>query len=231
MQEKIMVFDENDAPAGHTYYRRAKQLVAKGRAVWTDGGKTAIRLMPKENDEEALKMEYVKIDRDIESEELLRIAKDNVKLKRNFVRHLIIFAVALVFLPILLDVFGSTRDIPMSAQTALSDEGVVAALVELRLMINALPDGPEAESALFNLTLAADRLVNPNPPAVFYVNQDRQLFIFGVYSAWGAFVLSRLVLYIVPKVGRKEQAEVSAEYRRLMKGALDGGTVDLRENA
>ena len=224
MDGKIRVFDEHGIEGIATFPRRAKQLVAKGRAVWQDGGRTAIRLKPKEN-EEVLTMEHAKISHDIENEELMRIAKDNVKLKRNLVRHLIIFAVALAFLPVLTGLFESRHSAP--AQTQLSDEGVIAALAELGTMMTTLtihaPEETDAGAALLHLALAADRLVNP--PIHFYTDQSGQYFIFGAYSAWGLFVLSRLALYLA----QRERGQVSAEYRRLKRGTLD--TVDLRENA
>lgn len=225
MEGKIRVFDEHGTEGIATFPRRAKQLVAKGRAVWKDGDKAAIRLMPKETDKEVLTMEYDKISHDIENEELMQIAKNNVQLRRNLVRHLIIFAVALAFLPALDRLFVSTHSVP--AQTQLSDEGVIAALAELRMMINTLtlhtPEETYAGSALLHLALAADRLVNP--PANFYTNQSGQYFIYGAYSAWGLFVLSRLALYLA----HRERGQVSAEYRRLTRDKLN--TVDLRENA
>lgn len=84
-------------------------------------------------------MEYANIDRDIESEELLQIAKDNIKLKRNFIRHLVVFAVALAFIPIVSRLGYGHMYVPPQIQ--LSDQGIAAALAELRLMMDTLPKG------------------------------------------------------------------------------------------
>ena len=44
MEPEITVYDNGNNPIGKTFARRAKQLVGKGRAVWTDGSQQAVIL-------------------------------------------------------------------------------------------------------------------------------------------------------------------------------------------
>jgi len=225
MQEKINVFDENDALSGQTYYRRAKQLVAKGRAVWADSSKTAIRLTQKEMN--SLK-DYGTIESKLDSEELLYAAKHNVRLKRSLIYHTIAFLIAapLVFaaLPVFLN-SAFTGD--MTDITFADDEVMAATLYELRQMAFAFGQHNNMVAGRI-VAQATNGLVNPSAvgatPASLY-------FAWGAYFAWGVFILSRFLLHLAPKIRYKEQKQVSAEYRRLMQGALDSNTVDLRKNA
>jgi len=222
MQEKVAVLDENGLAAGQTYYRRAKQLVAKGRAVWRDDSKTVIRLAPKE----MTKMEYDTIESKLDNEELLYAAKRNVRLKRGLIWHFTAFLIVapLVFgvLPDFLGTFAGS-----SVVVYADDEAMAATLYELRQMAFTFGQHNNMLAARIVAQTAND-LVNPSAsPDIF----SAQYFVWGTYFAWGVFVLSRLVLYLAPKIRGKEQKQVSAEYRRLIKGVLDNSVVDLRKNA
>jgi len=50
MEPEITVFDNNNTLVGKTFARRAKALVAKGRAFWTDANMTAVVLAEGDED-------------------------------------------------------------------------------------------------------------------------------------------------------------------------------------
>ena len=234
MQEKIAVFDERGAPSGQTYYRRAKQLVAKGRAAWQDSDKTAIRLTPKENetDKETFIMEFDSIEHSIlrENEELMYTAKRNVRLKRNLIWHLAAFLLALpLVFAALPDFLDSTFVTTATATDITLAEAEAAAVILDGLRQLAFTFGQQGGGAASRIVArAAADLVNPGGSTDFLAVQ---YFAWGAYFAWGLFILTRVALVLELKVKQKEQRQVSAEYRRLMKGALDDSAVDLRENA
>ena len=241
MQEKISVFDENNIPTGRTYYRRAKQLVARGRAAWHDGGKTAIRLIPRKNDtdKEIAIMEYDSAISKLENEELLYTAKRNVRLKRGLMWNIIAFLVAapliyVIFAGFLDDVLGPGRVILVENHDFISS---MSHLNSMAFQFSSVGD-TEASAIVAQATsdlVSAFSAAGIEPQVLIHGTTPFDaawFFTWGAYFAWGVFILTRLALYLAPKFKRKEQERVSAEYRRLMHGALDGvGTVDLRENA
>jgi len=46
MENKVVLYNSNDIKIGETFVRRAKQLVNRQRAQWTDSSQTAIRFYP-----------------------------------------------------------------------------------------------------------------------------------------------------------------------------------------
>ena len=67
MEPEITVFDNNNALVGKTFARRAKALVAKGRAHWTDTNMTAVVLVAGDAD---LADVYPSNDREMEMVDL-----------------------------------------------------------------------------------------------------------------------------------------------------------------
>lgn len=226
MQEKIAVFDENGIEAGRTYHRRAKQLVAKGRAAWHNSDKTAIHMMPEENesDKEIIIMEYDTAENKPDNEEMLYAAKRNVRLKRSLKWHIIAFVIAapliyILFVGFLDNVLHQGRFVMNDGRTLMS---------EMNNMAFHFTAAGDTEAAAI-LAQAARDLVN-SPNAVTYGTSHWHaawFFTWGAYAAWGIFIATRLVMYFVPKIKQREEIQVSAEYRRLAKS----DTVDLRKNA
>jgi len=232
---KITVFDESNAEIGQTYPRRAKQLVTKGRAVWQDDRQRAIRMTPKEADKETMKMEHDFID----NEELMQTAKSNVRLKRSLICHLIAFLIAAPLIFAFFDGF-MVSSVGRYTYTAVENHTIVSSLRELNTMAFQFSHvGDTAASAI--IAQATSDLVNsfsladleqmgsqvithatPTFDAVWY-------FVWGAYFAWGVFILSRLVVYFLPKIRHREQRQVSAEYSRLKTNAPV--VISTRENA
>ncbi|MCL2376731.1 MAG: hypothetical protein FWC76_04960 [Defluviitaleaceae bacterium] len=222
---KIMVFDENNVETGQTYPRRAKQLVTKGRAVWQEDGQSAIRMTPKEADKETIKMGYNDIDVAQDNDELLHTAKSNVRQRRSLICHIIAFLIAAPLIFAALPNFLGNAPTGDIANAALAnDEAVAAILNELRQMAFTFGQHGNAAAAR-TVAQAANDLVNPPASNA----HDMQYFVWGAYFAWGVFILSRLVLYSLPKFKHKEQKRVSEEYHRLKMGAP--AVVDMRENS
>lgn len=81
MIQQIVVNDENHMKIGHTFPRRAKQLVSKRRAAWSDQSHSEIILMP-------LKTEGVKVEQTMNRQECKAIPiarmKDNSIIKNAY---------------------------------------------------------------------------------------------------------------------------------------------------
>lgn|GEM_PF-1165565 len=120
--EKITVFDSRENVVGKTYVRRAKQLVIKGRAHWSDDGRAIILA----DDDEDFEMEETNMDipntngkladygvrpapepppAEADNELLMYIARRNVREKRNLFWHIIAMPVVLIISWILTDGF------------------------------------------------------------------------------------------------------------------------------
>ena len=232
MQEKIAVFDANNIKIGSTFHRRAKQLVGKGRAVWQGEGQTAICLTSKEEPtSREIDMENISSGHDPGSELLLYIAKENVKRKRNLLKHII----ALIIVAPLLVVFYTNflGDALATSANASANSPEVLTMIELRLAgetfsrnhntaaVNTIAQAmlEMAELAMLQ-ELTADQGIATDLHAAWY-------FTWGAYAAWGLYVLTRLVQYLSHK-GAGKKDPVLAEYNRLKRSA--GDVVDLRTN-
>ena len=73
METKVIMYDADNQKVGETFLRRARQLVSKQRATWTDDTQTAIRFAP----DDPLEMETDIIDTPSKDkdERLLSLAK------------------------------------------------------------------------------------------------------------------------------------------------------------
>jgi len=121
---KITVFDQNNQPIGETFPRRAKQLVKKERARWKDDSRSAICLLEEADglykedvqmeiannikDLEEIKESVVEtspvscepeaVERGLENNLLMYLAKRNIRLRYNLIYHIIAWPVAFVAL-------------------------------------------------------------------------------------------------------------------------------------
>ena len=236
MQEKVTVFNDSETKIGQTFFRRAKQLVVKGRAVWRDENRTEICMIKNPEimflNEEETKMEFNDLEQN--NEAVLIAAKTNVRLRRNFLRHLIAFIIAA---PLILVVFQSSiENLNFLGTTQELETGLSAALRELRLMASNFNHNGNHAGAT-QVAMAASDLTRSSLETeqhIYRVNPSSGLapvyFIWGAYCAWGIFVFSRFVLYILPKFKNIEQKQISAEYRRLSKKVVPL-TVDVRTNS
>ena len=109
MQDKILLYGSNGEKMGETFARRAKQLVKRQRARWTDEAKTAIRFEPDAGDwtedsdtgddsddseaaSEALpSAEPAQASHDFDDSALVELAKKRIKERRRFVFHTLAF--------------------------------------------------------------------------------------------------------------------------------------------
>ena len=103
MEPEIIVYDGNNIQLGKTFSRRAKQLVAKGRAVWTNNGQTEIVLA----EESIVDMREAAPERAGESDDLLRhLAKERVQRRKLIRRHIWAYIAAVPFTILMLAGFS-----------------------------------------------------------------------------------------------------------------------------
>ena len=235
MHEKITVFDESNREAGKTFYRRARQLVAKGRAAWLDEGRTSLRLISRP-DKETAAMKYDTINIESEKHELLFAAKSNVRRKRSLVWHIIAFIVAA---PLILMLFQGFLHRVLSSNSVLNHgHEIERQLNELNLMAFRFSSAGDTESSAIVAQAARDLVASYteflqfNQRTIIYSTSAYDTawsFAWGAYFAWGIFVFSRFVLYFLPKIRQRESRQVSIEYQRLQKNSAL--VVDKRYNA
>ena len=171
-----------------------------------------------------------------DEDDLMHVAKANVRLKRNLMRHVIAFVIAA---PLILILFEGFLDEALVSHDVMHSHNptVTGSLSELRMMAFQFSSAGDTEASAIVAQAAADlatsiAAIEPTVYAIAYsiaAYDAAWFFAWGAYFAWGLFVLSRLIMYFRPKVRQKEQKQVSAEYARLKKGTLD--VVDIRENA
>jgi hypothetical protein len=102
MDNKVLLFDSNNAKVGETFMRRAKQLVSSQRAEWTDENHTAIRFAPDAEDyspsvicvpvpEPRAEAAGTIISKADDEAWIYAAAEQQIKERRNFILHSIAF--------------------------------------------------------------------------------------------------------------------------------------------
>jgi len=103
MEQQITVYNEHLAAVGMTFSRRAKQLVNKQRAVWTDETRGAIRLLPEIKEEPIMTntnepSEGSEYKDDSIDNCLLCIAKKRVKEKRQLLKSIGVYIIGCILI-------------------------------------------------------------------------------------------------------------------------------------
>jgi len=109
MEPEIKVYDDKNNQIGKTFARRAKQLIAKGRATWVDDSQAAVILSAgadvseiyAPNDGNFKDLRYVKerIEDDDSDDFLRRLAAERVRHKKALRWHVAGFFAVLFFTP------------------------------------------------------------------------------------------------------------------------------------
>jgi len=243
MSEKITVFDEKNVMVGQTFMRRAKQLVAKGRAAWLDDSQTSICLTSKEaillegEDE----MEHKTTGHDYDDSALLHMAKRNVRQRRILLCHILAFVLAV-------SAFLLIHEIVQGNTTRVHDSNIlwhwdnmwreVNSIDELR--IEALSRGHTVDGILVpqlsdihnNLSMSISTFGHMTYFEGFYQSSSHPVwfFMWGIYLAWFIFILFLLFRYIAPRIksSSTKRDPVVEEYMRLKRSV--SSAVDLRSN-
>jgi len=105
MEGKVLLYDSNNVKIGETFFRRAKQLVKKQRAIWVDEHQDAIRFAPgMEHMHDSITDDFheeVSVDFSGADDELLKLAKRRVYSRFAFKLHSSIVLVICVFLTLI----------------------------------------------------------------------------------------------------------------------------------
>jgi len=210
---------------GTTYPRRAKQLIKNGRAAWLEEGQTLqLSPTPAVIKEDTLMVDGIGYSTNngkvitettevptTDSDELLMYkARQNVRNKKNLIKHFFAFMAAW---PILAIVYGTlVQNATHPLTWRIQDT--------MRTMDLLVPHIPEDYWwVIDNTTWFLNGVIRNYVPSIWYV-------ILGVMLAWGTWIALRVVKQIVIKLNTKKakQDPVMQEYKRLKN--MD--SVDLR---
>jgi len=205
--QQVAVFDKSGAQVGKTFPKRAKQLVSKQRALWHNDEHTAIFLLPEDDNPEAT-MKELEVEATTESDDLLLyIARKNVSQRRNLIKHVVVYLIALLVLTVIYFNFIESAQHPRyrTIRTAI------------RVLDNSPPTSSVNETSHFLNTM----LVTYSPPDWYYVR--------GLTTAWSIYIFVRVVRYATRNLNfsgfRKTKRDpVKQEYYRL-KGMVSDGMV------
>ena len=211
MVEQLTVYDENGAPIGMTFPKRARQLISKQRALWHDDTHTAIRLLP-ETKADTTAVEYQDLDDDdledtagfMGSDDLLLyLAKKNVREKRNLIKHIIAYICAWPAIIIFYEtIISNTRHRPDWRL-----DGIMWQLDGLRQYV------PYESMWMVTDVEWTMRSIVQN------ITHPLMFGIIGFMVAWGGWILSRVVKRVImlrtARDGRVKPDPVQKEYQRL----------------
>ncbi|MDR2183801.1 MAG: hypothetical protein LBE55_06465 [Clostridiales bacterium] len=94
MESKVLLYDTDGKKIGETFVRRARQLVRQQRAMWMDGGQSAVQFVadadnwaaPGARDEGPIPV--------FDDEEwMVDLAKRRIRKRRMFIAHSIVFSI------------------------------------------------------------------------------------------------------------------------------------------
>lgn|GEM_PF-1030150 len=224
--ENITLYDQRKIKIGHIYPRRAKQLVLRGRAVWLDEGQ-ALQMMPDidvtDSSSTIIEEEETMID-DIyptndgskamvaaskmdEADSLLMYqAKQNVKDKKNLVKHVLAFIAAWPVLGIFYEAAIQDMVSPNWWRVSRAIQNISAHIANDYMMY------------VDELRWAVEwHFRRGYTPGIWYV-------LLGVMLAWGSWIAIRVLRRVSAPVARKMRSifskktkldPVIEEYNRL----------------
>jgi hypothetical protein len=89
MEDKVLLFDANNVKIGETFMRRAKQLVSRQRAEWTDESHIAIRFAPDAEEPPIVIPEAA--DESPDDSWIYAAAEKQIRERHNFILHSVAF--------------------------------------------------------------------------------------------------------------------------------------------
>jgi len=210
---------------GTTYPRRAKQLIKNGRAAWLEEGQTLqLSPTPAVIKEDTLMVDGIGYSTNnskvitettevpvTDSDELLMYkARQNVRNKKNLIKHFFAFIAAW---PILAIVYGTLVQNASHPQAWRIQD-------TMRTIDSLAPHIPEDYWwVIDNMAWFLNGVIRNYVPSIWYV-------ILGVMLAWGTWIALRVAKQILIKLNTKKakQDPIMQEYERLKN--MD--SVDLR---
>ena len=252
MAISIMLYDENRERVGETYPRRAKQLVRSGRAVWLEEGHSLLLAanpeppFPYSKEEEHTMSEDIYASNGATPEVkvaspptdtnpfLMYLAQKNVAEKKNLIRNIIAYILAW---PLLYTLYSRFMYGAFRASSAYEPQVIGfsnnAHEFELVRPFRIEPYGLEniIESFSGSIRGGVNFFVTTPGEAIAYpievltTYNSAWLFIVGVLTAWGAWILMRGFTiarrHLQNKPKRSSRPDpVVMEYQRLQSAAM-----------
>ena len=230
MKATIVLYDENNERVGETFPRRAKQLIKSGRAYWLEEGQTLRMALPPPRKEE-ITMETMYSNNgapvapphhEPPNELLMYLAKQNIKERRNLVRHVIAYVLvwaiiitANVFHTSTRNFFTTTSSEAPEIEASTMHRGSWAFedwdLERYRVVLE-MPDIPAVfitpheiqawaqtpivrnyEIFQFNNTPPQQVLTGMHTTTVIYTSNFNWAFAVGAMTVWGIVIISRSI--------------------------------------
>jgi len=222
--QQIAVINENGTQIGMTFPKRAKQLIARQRALWHNDSHTAICLLPELKEEVILDKDFTyntndgfkEAPRCAKSDDLLLyLAKKNVAERKNLIKQAVIYAIAWT---VLLVVYAGFWD---GADNYLSREGRNA----INTLEVSMPFIPEAYVPNIEYAIA---VINTY---TYMYQRPVGNYILGAMFAWGGWIVFHAIKRAAensrPKGAKRIKPDpVAVEYQRLKNIVLDGAAIE-----